>query len=115
MISKNKKTTLKWAVATLALTLVVGCSSLTNSINLPDGQTQKDSLTNSPQTDTAIPNSPTSSTDANSIVYRNTQYGFYFTLPESWKGYFIVRIIPFAVLKAQKFMKVPLSGYNAFG
>jgi len=27
----------------------------------------------------------------------------------------IVRIIPFAVLKAQKFMKVPLSGYNAFG
>ena len=90
MISKNKKTTLKWAVAALALTLVVGCSSLTNPINPPDGHTQKNSLTNSPQTDTAIPNSPTSSTDANSIVYRNTQYGFYFTLPESWKGYSIV-------------------------
>ena len=74
MISKNKKTTVKWAIAALALTLVVGCSSLTNPIKPPDGQTQKDPLTNSQQTDTAIPNSPSSSTDANSIVYKNTQY-----------------------------------------
>ena len=88
MITKNKKTTLSWAVAALALTLVVGCSSLTNPIKPPDGQTQKDPLTNSPQTDTATPNS--SSTDATSIVYQNTQYGFSFKLPESWKGYSIV-------------------------
>ena len=26
----------------------------------------------------------------NSVVYRNTQYGFNFSLPESWKGYSIV-------------------------
>ncbi|OPY58355.1 MAG: hypothetical protein A4E55_00939 [Pelotomaculum sp. PtaU1.Bin035] len=28
--------------------------------------------------------------EANSIVYRNTNYGFNFSLPESWKGYSIV-------------------------
>ena len=28
--------------------------------------------------------------EANSIVYRNTQYGFNFSLPKSWKGYTIV-------------------------
>ncbi|MTI84339.1 MAG: hypothetical protein FH756_10630 [Firmicutes bacterium] len=28
--------------------------------------------------------------EANSIVYRNTQYGFNFSLPERWKGYSIV-------------------------
>lgn len=28
--------------------------------------------------------------EINSIVYRNTQYGFSFSLPESWKGYVIV-------------------------
>ena len=91
MISKNKKTTVKWAIAALALTLVVGCSSLTNPINPPsNGQNQKDPLTNSQQTDTATPNSPSSSPDSNSIVYKNTEYGFNFTLPESWKGYSIV-------------------------
>jgi hypothetical protein len=31
-----------------------------------------------------------SSADSNSIVYTNTQYGFQFSLPESWKGYSIV-------------------------
>jgi len=85
MISKNKKTTLKWAVAALALTLVVGCSSLNNPLN--NGKNQKDTLTNSLQTDAVTPNSPSSSPDSNSIVYKNTQYGFNFTLPESWKGY----------------------------
>ncbi len=28
--------------------------------------------------------------ETNSIVYRNTQYGFSFSLPESWKGYLII-------------------------
>ncbi|HWQ42692.1 MAG TPA: M56 family metallopeptidase [Desulfosporosinus sp.] len=91
MISKNKQTSLKWAVVALALTLVVGCSSLTNPINPPDGQNQGNPLTNNPQTDTATPNSNSpSSPDSNSIVYKNTEYGFSFTLPESWKGYSIV-------------------------
>ncbi|HEY8910524.1 MAG TPA: YjgB family protein [Desulfosporosinus sp.] len=90
MITKNKKTTVKWAIAALALTLVVGCSSLTNPIKPSDGQNQKDLLTNSQQTNTATPNSPSSSPDANSIVYKNAEYGFNFTLPASWKGYSVV-------------------------
>jgi len=89
-IRKNKKTTLRWAIAALALTLVVGCSSLTNPINPPDGQNQGDPIENTPQTDTATPNSPSSSTDVNSIVYQNNQYGFSLKLPVSWKGYSIV-------------------------
>lgn len=28
--------------------------------------------------------------DANSVIYKNTQYGFTFTLPESWKDYKII-------------------------
>jgi hypothetical protein len=31
-----------------------------------------------------------SSADSNSIVYKNPQYGFQFSLPEGWKGYSIV-------------------------
>lgn len=34
--------------------------------------------------------SPTSTTDSNSLVYKNTQYDFSFLLPERWKGYSIV-------------------------
>lgn len=53
MISKFKKTTIKWTVAALALTLLVGCSSLSNPITSPDEQNPKDSITDSQQTDTA--------------------------------------------------------------
>ena len=72
----------------LALALVVGCSSP----NKPgDGQYQTDAATNGQQnTTTTTPNPPSSSTVLNSIVYNNTQYGFNFTLPKSWKGYSLV-------------------------
>ncbi|KUO60926.1 MAG: antirepressor [Gracilibacter sp. BRH_c7a] len=81
MISKFKKTTLKWAVVALVLTLVVGCSSLSNPINPPsNGQNQQD--TNAPN----LPSLPPDSSN----VYQNTQYGFSFSLPESWQGYSIV-------------------------
>lgn len=84
MISTNKRTTLKWAAAALALTLVVGCSSLSSPLTpANNGQNQNNTTTNSPQGDTDL--SPTGS-----IVYKDTQYGFSFALPESWKGYTIV-------------------------
>jgi len=91
MISQFKKTTLKWAVAALVLTLVVGCSSLTNPVNPPStGQNQQETGTSGQQnTDGNTPNSP-SLTTGSSLVYQNTQYGFSFALPESWKGYSIV-------------------------
>ena len=34
--------------------------------------------------------SPSSSADSSSIVYKNTQYGFNFSLPQSWQGYSII-------------------------
>lgn len=85
MISSFKKVTLKWAIATLALTLVVGCSNLNKPINpTNNGQNQKGTSTKSQQNTNAKP------VDTKSIVYKNTQYGFKFSLPQSWKGYSIV-------------------------
>ncbi|HZW82322.1 MAG TPA: M56 family metallopeptidase, partial [Candidatus Deferrimicrobium sp.] len=101
MISTYKKTTLKWALAALAFTLIVGCSSLGNPIKpISNSQNPKDttptvqqgSATDSQQNtdaNTTTPSTSSSSTAANSIVYQNTQYGFSFALPESWKGYSI--------------------------
>lgn len=88
MISTFKKTSIKWAIAVLTLTLVVGCSSLSNPINPTDSQNQKDPSTSSQQNTNT--NTSSSSTDSNSIVYSNTQYGFSFSLPVSWKGYSII-------------------------
>jgi hypothetical protein len=73
----------KWVIAALAIILVVGCSSPQKNTAVTD---QKNANHNTQ-------NSPSSSTDANSIVYNNTQYGFNFTLPGSWKGYSIVNSV----------------------
>lgn len=89
MISSGKKAMIKWSVAVLALTLVVGCSGLGNPNNTnPKGQNQQKATSDSqPNTGTPASQPPL---DANSIVYKNTQYGFNFSLPGSWKGYSIV-------------------------
>lgn len=99
MISKFKKTTIKWAVAALALILVVGCFSLNNPIKATGAGlnqkntaaiNQKDTATDGQQNknnDTNNPTLPSSSTDSKAIVYKNTQYGFNFSLPGSWKGF----------------------------
>ena len=92
MISSFKKVTLTWAIAALALTLVVGCSSLSKPKTLTgNSQNQQDTSSNVQENTTAnTPASPSSPDQANPIVYRNSQYGFNYTLPESWKGYSIV-------------------------
>lgn len=64
MISTFKKTSIKWAIAVLTLTLVVGCSSLSNPINPTDSQNQKDPSTSSQQNTNT--NTSSSSTDSNS-------------------------------------------------
>lgn len=106
MISTNKKTTIKWAIAALILTLAVGCSSLSNPINPGNSANQaissqnqqinttsgqsKDIPTNSQQN--TNPNNPASSspTKSKSILYKNAQYGFNFSLPVNWQGYSII-------------------------
>ncbi|MEA4926009.1 MAG: M56 family metallopeptidase [Syntrophomonadaceae bacterium] len=100
MISSNKKTSVKWVVAALAALLLVGCSSL----NAPGKTTGQG--TNQPITDTAASNHDTAgsnqpdantgtvntsnSAPASSLVYKNTQYGFEFSLPAGWQGYSII-------------------------
>jgi len=93
MITKYRKTPLKWAVAALALTLAVGCSSLNNPINNQPKDTTsagQQTTTTPPNTTTTVPPTTSAADKANSIVYKNTQYGFSFSLPEDWKGYSIV-------------------------
>lgn len=91
MISTFKKTPIKWAAAALTLTLLAGCSSLSSPFSA--GQDQKDTSAQVQQNTDASNKTSTlasSSADSNSIIYKNTQYGFNFSLPEDWKGYSIV-------------------------
>ena len=70
MISAHNKTTIKWAVAALALVVVVGCSSLNNPINPANSsQNEKSATTSSQQKDKGTnsqqytnPGTPASST-----------------------------------------------------
>jgi hypothetical protein len=77
-------------IAVISGAVVLGASI--GKTNADIKKNQKGTATNSQQNTNA--NTPTSSSsspaDSNSIVYRNTQYGFSFSLPGSWKGYSIV-------------------------
>ncbi|AFM41690.1 antirepressor regulating drug resistance protein [Desulfosporosinus acidiphilus SJ4] len=91
MISKFHKTPLKWAIAALSLSLIVGCSSLINPLNSTDNQqNQKNSAGQQTANNTTIPKISSDSADSNLIVYKNPSYGFSFNLPLDWKGYSIV-------------------------
>ncbi|WP_291636769.1 M56 family metallopeptidase [Clostridium sp.] len=93
MISTCKKTTKKWAIVALSLILLVGCSSI-NSPLIPKSSTKNQAASTTkgqPDNDTN-PSTSSSSTTTNSstISYKNTQYGFNFTLPKSWQGFSII-------------------------
>ncbi len=100
MISRNKRTSVKWVVAALAALLIVGCSSLnapgkttdqgTNQTITDTAASNHDTANpNQPDTDTGTANS-SNSAPTGSLVYKNTQYGFEFSLPASWQGYPII-------------------------
>jgi hypothetical protein len=84
-----RKAILNFALITLVLLLVVGCSS--NSSTTDNNQNQTNTSTSDQQNNTSN-DSPLSSTseESKSIVYKNTQYGFNFVLPTSWDGYSII-------------------------
>lgn len=106
MIASFPQTSLKWAMVTLILTLLVGCSSLSNPLspdqtneNQQNTQNAQNPASNSGQNGTDAPdpanevepsaepaNSAPAGEDANS-VYQNNIYGFKFSLPESWPSY----------------------------
>ncbi|MFC6604544.1 PsbP-related protein [Ectobacillus funiculus] len=88
-----KKSILKWALVTLVLILMIGCSR--NSSPANGDQNQKTTTTSGQQNTTSDNSNPassssTSSVASKSIVYKNTQYGFSFNLPASWSGYSII-------------------------
>lgn len=93
MISDCKKTLIKWVVIALSMTLLVGCSSIGSPINPTNSSKNQTSSITDIQSNTN-PNSNSSlsstTTDLSSIIYKNTQYGFKFTLPKSWQGFSIV-------------------------
>lgn len=70
MISSFKKTTMKWTITALALTLVVGCSSLTTPLkSTGDNQNQSGIPTSTSQqnSSTGITPTPTTSTSSQTI------------------------------------------------
>lgn len=90
-MSKFKNVKIKFTAAALALAVLMGCSGQNNPVSsTTPSQSQKETSagsqqsSNNNQTATSVPDS------SNSIVYKNTQYGFNFTLPGGWKGYSIV-------------------------
>lgn len=107
MIASFPQTTLKWAVVTLVLSLLVGCSSLSNPLSpdLPNENQQNTGNAQNPASDSGQngtdspdpanganepPAEPANSApvgeDANS-VYQNAIYGFKLQLPPSWPSY----------------------------
>lgn len=96
MISTYKKTTTKWSIVAMSLILLVGCSSVNKSL-VPTNTSQNQSgSTTSSQPDTKPSTSastPSTTTNSSSILYKNTQYGFNFTLPKSWQGFSIITVI----------------------
>ncbi|HEX3011845.1 MAG TPA: M56 family metallopeptidase [Syntrophomonadaceae bacterium] len=82
MISTSKKTTLKWAIVALALLFAAGCSSLNSPLGLQNSDSSQKSAVTSEQKNQAA-----TQTSASKIAYKNTVYGFNFTLPSSWQGY----------------------------
>jgi len=85
------------AALTLSMLLMAGCSSASaGASSSPGGSpapSAEPSAASAPEsTGTAGPTaSPTESEEeSSSIVYQNEEYGFDFTLPESWKGYTVV-------------------------
>ena len=71
MITSLKKASVRTFAVLLIFTLLTGCSSSKNPSD--NGQDQEDSQKS-----------------ADGTVYENTDYGFEFTLPDSWSGYTIV-------------------------
>lgn len=113
MMIRLKKTYVKLTVEILAvLVLLTGCSSLstpsstggftaisTSQAAAATIEETVDTTANLPaqpagngsQASAVSPQEPENSQEApGTIIYKNTEYGFHFTLPESWKGYKII-------------------------
>ena len=87
MISTCKKTKIRWAIVALSLTLVAGCSSTNIPLSRANSSQNQVVSAISSQSDTK---SSSPAAVSSSIIYKNNQYGFNFTLPKSWQGFSII-------------------------
>ncbi|WP_291637898.1 hypothetical protein [Clostridium sp.] len=85
-----EKTTIKCTIAVLSLTLIVGCSTNIPLKQVDNGKNQTSNTNTNQQSNDTSNSTSSSPVDANLIVYKNTEYGFNFSLPKSWKGYSII-------------------------
>ncbi|MPM64985.1 hypothetical protein SDC9_111877 [bioreactor metagenome] len=79
------------AALTVSMFLLAGCSagSSAGASSSPSGSPA--ALSPSPSASASPSASPAATEEAaSSVVYQNEEYGFDFTLPESWKGYTVV-------------------------
>ena len=102
MKSTYRKSALLFAAAIMSLSLLSGCSGKANINPSPSP-----SAVSTPVAAT----SPSPTADPNLVVYKNTQYGFNFTLPVAWKGYtFIISQWEGLSLKSDMSGKVAQTG-----
>lgn len=87
MIFLSKRTTINCTVVPLVLTFMVGCSKTKPVTPTANDKNQSNSTITNNQNNTSTPSTPVNS---KLVVYKNSQYGFNFSLPASWKGYSIV-------------------------
>ncbi|WP_366924904.1 hypothetical protein MFMK1_001567 [Metallumcola ferriviriculae] len=100
MITLFKKRSFKWSLLGAAAIIAVAVIAMTfpNSgvkaakHDTPPAKTQNELAASADKkgTDGKLPQETAGQTAQDSLVYRNTEYGFSFDLPASWKGYSII-------------------------
>lgn len=90
MISLFRKATIKYTVTLLVLTFMVGCSKSNPVTKTVNDKSQSKSTIAIKKNNTSTSSTASSPVKLNLVVYKNSQYGFSFSLPASWKGYSIV-------------------------
>lgn len=95
MISSFKKATIKWTAAAITLTLLAGCSSLSNPVKSTISVPNKNDASNNSQQNLNTNNSSNSGSNTTSqstgtVSYSDKIYGFSFSLPQDWRGFTIV-------------------------
>lgn len=92
------KRLLLYAFILLLIFSLIGCSNAVNKVQSNTGAEQNSvSQQNDNSSGKAVPpqnnvsnEKPVVNNAAGPIVYKNAQYGFSFSLPESWKGYKVI-------------------------
>lgn len=90
-MTKLRKAAVILTILTTILALFAGCSGQDNPSNTSaSSQKQESTAAGSRETKDNSTSTAAVSDNSDSLLYGNTEYGFTFALPGSWKGYWIV-------------------------